>query len=176
MGHPVVYFSGRRVRSCSRSSKLEACERAGWLSHLQEAVNPDALAALAGVERERVDVLAVLIAAEIVEEADGLFSLSAQFAALTAGASEVSLHAVLGLAELQRTRLTAVLDGSDQKSMGGEQALTLARAWGMRPTQGSADLSGADSGRTCLSAVKAPTTYWSSAILNRIRPVPDSRS
>jgi hypothetical protein len=31
---------------------------------------------LAGVERERVDdVLAVLLAAEIVEEADGLFSL-----------------------------------------------------------------------------------------------------
>ncbi len=30
---------------------IEACERADWLSHLQEAVNPDALAALAGLER-----------------------------------------------------------------------------------------------------------------------------
>jgi hypothetical protein len=96
---------------------IEACERAGWLSHVQGAVNPDTLAALAGVERERVDnVLAVLVAAGIVEEADSLFSLSAQFAALTASASGVSLDAVLGLAELQRSRLTAILDGSDQRA------------------------------------------------------------
>lgn len=120
---------------------IEACERAGWLSQLQEAVNPDALAAFAGVERELADdVFAVLVAAEIVEEADGLFSLSAQFAALTADASGVSLDTVLGLAALQRARLTEVLAGSDEKSMRGEQALALARAWGMRPTQGSAAL------------------------------------
>jgi SAM-dependent methyltransferase len=137
-GHVLQWATGAELLAL-----IEACERAGWLSRLREAVDPDSLAALAGVERERVDdILAVLVAAEVVEEADGLFSLSAPFAALTAGASGVSLDAALGLAGLQRTRLTAVLDRSGEMSMGGEQALTLARAWGMRPTQGSAALYG----------------------------------
>ena len=124
---------------------VRAAHRAGWLDLLRDGpVTTARLAEHTGVPAEQVaDVLAVLTSAGVVDEQDSAHRLSPTFAALVTGASGVDVPTALGAADLARDRIAqSVLPAAQRRELDGEQALVLARDWGVRTTPGTRQLYG----------------------------------
>ncbi|MEE1939647.1 class I SAM-dependent methyltransferase [Streptomyces sp. TRM 70361] len=123
---------------------VRAAHRAGWLERLRDDMSAAELASVTGVSAEQVsNVLAVLVSAGVVQDGEKSFRLSPAFDALVAGASGVDVSTVLGGVELARAQVAqAVRPTGQQRRPDGEQALRLARDWGVRATPGARQLYG----------------------------------
>jgi SAM-dependent methyltransferase len=123
---------------------VRAAHRAGWLEQLRGETTAAELATTAGVPVEQVsDVLAVFASAGVVRGRESSFRLSPAFDALVAGAAGVDVSTVLGSVELARGQVAqAVQPVGQQRGWDGEQALLLARDWGVRATSGARQLYG----------------------------------
>lgn len=121
---------------------VRAAHHAGWLARLCAAMTAAELAAATAVSVEQAsNVLAVLVSAGVVQGEEDMFRLSPAFEALLAGADGVELTTVLGSVETARAQLVqAVLPDGRRQGLTGEQALTLARDWGLRATSGSREV------------------------------------
>ncbi|SDS86311.1 SAM-dependent methyltransferase [Microlunatus soli] len=118
---------------------VRASHRAGWLDLLHRETTAAEMAAAVTAPAARVEaVLRTLTAAGVVEGSDP-YRLAAGFDALVAGASGVELTAVLGAVDLERDRAGRAVC-TDSIEPDGEQALALARDWGVRATAGSRQL------------------------------------
>ncbi|MEU6132685.1 class I SAM-dependent methyltransferase [Saccharopolyspora sp. NPDC047091] len=119
---------------------FRAAHRAGWLDLLRRGTTTAELADATGVPAEQAaDVLAVLTAAGVAHEQDTAFRLTPAFHALIAGASGVDVPTVLDAADLARDRVAGAVLPAD-RDLDGEQALRLARGWGVRPEDGARQL------------------------------------
>lgn len=123
---------------------VQAAHRAGWLGQLRGETATAELAATTDVPVEQVsDVLAVLASAGVVQGRGSSFRLSPAFDALVAGATGVDVPTVFGAVELARGQVAqAVQPVGQQRGWDGEQALALARDWGVRATSGARQLYG----------------------------------
>jgi SAM-dependent methyltransferase len=123
---------------------VHAAHRAGWLGQLRGETTAAELATTTDVPAEQVsDVLAVLAAAGVLQGRGSSFRLSPAFDALVAGAAGVDVPTVFGAVELARGQAArAVQPIGQQRGLDGEQALALARDWGVRATSGARQLYG----------------------------------
>jgi SAM-dependent methyltransferase len=134
------------IRQWSAGAELievvRSAYQAGWLTRLRATTTASELAASTGAPAEQVSsVLAVLVSAGVVSAEGARFQLVPAFDALVAGASGVELAAVLGAADLARHEAgQAAQPAESPQSLTGEQALTLARDWGVRPSAGARQL------------------------------------
>jgi SAM-dependent methyltransferase len=114
-----------------------AAQRAGWLELLAGGISAGELAARTGVTAAQArDVLAVFASVGIVSEAGSGFALVPEFSALAAGASGVTVDSVLDDVFLQAGRAESAVRGPGG-ALEEDQALVLARDWGLRPTSGA---------------------------------------
>ncbi|WP_157777809.1 SAM-dependent methyltransferase [Nocardia terpenica] len=121
---------------------VRSAHDAGWLDRLRAATTPAELAAAQGVTVEQAsNVLAVFTVAGMVEADGASFRLTPTFDALVAGVSGIEMSAVLDALDLARHRVgRAARPIADPPGLTGEQALVLARDWGVRPGGGAQQL------------------------------------
>lgn len=121
---------------------FRAAHRAGWLDRLRDGTTAARLAEATGAPAEQTeDVLATLTSAGVVQHQDDAFRLTPAFDALLAGTSGVDVPTVLDAADLARDRVAgAVLPAGRQHDLDDDQALRLARGWGVRPEDGARQL------------------------------------
>lgn len=121
---------------------VRGVHHAGWLKQLHEETTANELSSATGVPVEQVsNVLAVLASAGVVQAEETSYRLSPTFDALVAGASGVDMPTVLGAIELARDHMGQAVQPTDsQHGLDGEQALAIARDWGVRATPGSRQL------------------------------------
>jgi SAM-dependent methyltransferase len=112
---------------------VRAAHRAGWLTRLRQDTTAADLAATRDLPpRQAANVLAVLTAAGVTEGKAGVFRLSPTFDALAAGTTGADLGETLDAIDLVRDRVGLATDPDDRLT--GQQALVLARDWGIGPT------------------------------------------
>nr|WTC14144.1 class I SAM-dependent methyltransferase [Streptomyces anthocyanicus] len=125
---------------------VRATHRAGWLADLRADATAAELAAAHSTSVKQVsDVMAVLASAGVVRpgERAASFRLSPDFDALVAGASGVEMGTVLGAVELARGQVAQAVKPMGQAAgIDGEQALVVARNWGLRPSPASRQMIG----------------------------------
>ncbi|WP_399896188.1 SAM-dependent methyltransferase [Streptomyces sp. BBFR51] len=125
---------------------VRATHRAGWLEDLRGDTTAAELAAAHNTSAEQVsDVMAVLVPAGVVRSGEraASFRLSPDFDALVAGASGVEMTTVLGAVELARGQVAqAVKPMGRAPGIDGDQALVIARDWGVRPSPASRQVIG----------------------------------
>ncbi|HEY4019559.1 MAG TPA: class I SAM-dependent methyltransferase [Pseudonocardiaceae bacterium] len=118
---------------------VRAVHRAGWLTRLRQEATAEDLATIGGAPVEQVaNVLAVLTGAGVTEGKAGVFRLSPTFDALVAGTTGVDLGETLDGLDLVRGRVALATGRED--GMTGQQALVVARDWGIGPTEDAQQL------------------------------------
>ncbi|GLY92499.1 SAM-dependent methyltransferase [Actinoallomurus iriomotensis] len=136
------------MRSWAEGAELielvQAAYRAGWLDQLRGDTTAEELAASNGVSVEQVsNVLTVLTSAGVVQAKAASFCLSTTFDALVSGVSGFDMTEPLDAVDLARGQAGQAVQPTDrQRGLDGEQALVLARDWGVRPTIGAQQLYG----------------------------------
>jgi SAM-dependent methyltransferase len=118
---------------------VQATHHAGWLRQLRAETTADELAATNGVPVEQAsNVLTVLTTAGVAQAKGASFRLSPTFDALVGGASGVDMAASLDAVELARSQARQAVQPTDhRRGLDNDQALVLARDWGVRPTPGA---------------------------------------
>lgn len=114
---------------------VRAAHEQGWLTRLRDKTTVDALAAERGVPAGQVaNVLDVLTAAGVTERADDAFRLTVSFDALVGGTTGADLGETLDALGLLRAEVPLAVSATDG-TLTGEQALVVARDWGIGPTE-----------------------------------------
>ncbi|MBA5226044.1 MULTISPECIES: class I SAM-dependent methyltransferase [Streptomyces] len=139
-----------RLRQWAESAHLldllRAASAEGWLEALARPVTVEDLAALGGVPAERARrTVEVLLAADVIREAGTTppaYTLTGDFAALQAGASGLGTDIALDAVAASRDRVRTALSASGTPYDWREDALVVARDWGMLPTDASRALFG----------------------------------
>lgn len=131
------------LRSWAEGAELielvQAAYQAGWLKQLRGETTADELASANSVPVEQVsNVLTVLTSAGVVQAKAATYCLSPAFDALVAGVSGVDMAASLDAVDLVRGQAGQAVQPTDRRhGLNGEQALVLARDWGVRPNAGA---------------------------------------
>ncbi|MER8160846.1 class I SAM-dependent methyltransferase [Streptomyces sp. NPDC094472] len=124
---------------------LRAAAATGWLEALTRPVTVENLAGIDGISTERARrVVEVFLAAGVVREAEAVtpaFVLAEGFAALQAGPSGIRTDVALDAVGAARDRVCSALSSSTLYDW-QEDALVVARDWGMLPSDASRALFG----------------------------------
>ena len=119
---------------------LTAVHQRQWTTYLAEPRNLDELVEFTTLSVERLrDVVEALQAVGVVQLTDLKVVLTPEYAALLSDDSPFSLDGLLGEAQMMSRLVTDAVHGV---SPGSEDALTLANAYGLRPTAASRALFG----------------------------------
>lgn len=114
---------------------VRAAHEAGWLTRLRDRTTADALAAECGIPASQVaNVLDVLTSAAVTERVDETFRLTTQFDALVGGTTGVDLGETLDAVDLLSAEIPLAVTATEG-ALTSEQALIVARDWGIGPTE-----------------------------------------
>lgn len=140
-----------RIRQWAEGAELldllHAAASEGWLEALTRPVTAEDLAGLGGIPAERARrAVEVFLAAGVVREAAApgtapAFTLAEDFAALQAGPSGIRTDIALDAVDAARDRVRTALS-ADAPYDWQEDALVVARDWGMLPSDASRALFG----------------------------------
>lgn len=141
-----------RIRQWAEGAELldllHAAASGGWLEALTRPVTVEDLAGLGGIPAERARrAVEVFLSAGVVREAAGTpetlpaFTLAEDFAALQAGPSGIRTDIALDAVDAARARIRTALTASAPYDW-QEDALVVARDWGMLPSDASRALFG----------------------------------
>lgn len=118
---------------------VRAAHQAGWLALLHKETTAQDLANTCDIPVEQAaNVLAVFAAAGVVDGKAGVFRLSPEFDALVAGNTGADLGETLDAIDLTRDRVALATTKDD--ALTGQQALILARDWGIGPSAEAREL------------------------------------
>ncbi len=117
---------------------IGAVSQGGWLPHLSEPRDDGEIAGLVGLsEAQATDVVAVLVAAEVLERDPRGVRLTPGFAALVAGDAGPDLGAVLAGAAVEVSHVGGATAPAAERYLDGDEALAVGRDYGLESTPGT---------------------------------------